>query len=50
MSCRALMGPGLLRWNRELSTPLLVALSLGPKLLLLVSVSAIYVHRKQRID
>ncbi|XP_053056128.1 signal-regulatory protein beta-1-like isoform X2 [Acinonyx jubatus] len=36
--------------DRELSTPLLVALSLGPKLLLLVSVSAIYVHRKQRID
>uniref|UniRef100_A0A8C8WLF5 Ig-like domain-containing protein n=1 Tax=Panthera leo TaxID=9689 RepID=A0A8C8WLF5_PANLE len=35
--------------NRELSTPLLVALFLGPKLLLLVSVSAIYGHRKQWI-
>ncbi|KAF0879361.1 SIRBL protein, partial [Crocuta crocuta] len=36
--------------DRELSTPLLVALSLGPKMLLLITVSAIYVHRKQRID
>uniref|UniRef100_A0A8C8WLF1 Ig-like domain-containing protein n=1 Tax=Panthera leo TaxID=9689 RepID=A0A8C8WLF1_PANLE len=35
--------------DRELSTPLLVALFLGPKLLLLVSVSAIYGHRKQWI-
>ncbi|XP_077623120.1 signal-regulatory protein beta-1-like [Crocuta crocuta] len=36
--------------DRELSTPLLVVLFLGPKLLLLVTVSAIYVHRKQGID
>ncbi|XP_039093630.1 signal-regulatory protein beta-1-like isoform X2 [Hyaena hyaena] len=36
--------------DRELSTPLLVVLFLGPKLLLLVTVSAIYVHRKQWID
>ncbi|VFV27214.1 Hypothetical predicted protein [Lynx pardinus] len=47
ISFRALMGPGSLRWNLELSTPLLVALYLGPKLLLLlVTVSVIYVHRK----
>ncbi|XP_039093747.1 signal-regulatory protein beta-1-like [Hyaena hyaena] len=36
--------------DRELSTPLLVALCLGPKLLLLITASVIYVHRKQRID
>ncbi|XP_019682288.2 signal-regulatory protein beta-1-like isoform X2 [Felis catus] len=34
----------------ELSPSLLVALSLGPKLLLLVFVSAIYGHRKRWID
>ncbi|XP_039093635.1 signal-regulatory protein beta-1-like [Hyaena hyaena] len=36
--------------GQELSTPLLVALCLGPKLLLLISASVIYVHRKQGID
>ncbi|XP_039093727.1 signal-regulatory protein beta-1-like isoform X3 [Hyaena hyaena] len=36
--------------DQELSTPLLVTLCLGPKLLLLITVSAIYVHRKQWID
>nr|XP_012423576.1 PREDICTED: signal-regulatory protein beta-1 isoform 3 [Odobenus rosmarus divergens] len=34
----------------ELSTPLLVAVTLGPKLLLLIIVSAIYAHRKRRSD
>ncbi|XP_046923726.1 signal-regulatory protein beta-1-like isoform X1 [Lynx rufus] len=41
---------GSLRKDLELSPSLLVALSLGPKLLLLVFVSAIYGHRKRWID
>ncbi|XP_077623123.1 signal-regulatory protein beta-1-like isoform X2 [Crocuta crocuta] len=41
---------GILGKDLELSTPLLVAFYLGPKLLLLIIVSAIYVHRKQWID
>uniref|UniRef100_A0A673UPE5 Ig-like domain-containing protein n=1 Tax=Suricata suricatta TaxID=37032 RepID=A0A673UPE5_SURSU len=35
--------------DRELSTPFLVVFFLGPKLLLLVTVSAIYAHRKRGI-
>ncbi|XP_073736736.1 signal-regulatory protein beta-1-like isoform X2 [Callorhinus ursinus] len=34
----------------ELSTLLLVAVTLGPKLLLLITVSAIYAHRKRRSE
>ncbi|XP_029772568.1 signal-regulatory protein beta-1-like [Suricata suricatta] len=36
--------------DQELSTPSLVAFCLGPKLLLLITVSAIYAHKKQWID